>query len=169
MATSMSLYEIDSRIKAIIDGLYDSVDENGEVGEVDFTELEQLQEDRKTKLENIALYIKNTEAEAKAIKAEEEKLTKRRKSLENKAERLRDLMIYSMQASQEPTLETARCKAKLKDNEVTEILDLESIPKEYIKVKVDKSADKTAIKKAIKAGEEITGAQLSIHTTIKID
>lgn len=165
----MTLYDIDSRIKAIIDGLYDSVDENGEVGEVDFTELEQLQEDRKTKLENIALYIKNTEAEAKAIKAEEEKLAKRRKSLENKAERLRNLMITSMQASKEPMLETARCKAKLKDNEQTEILDLDSIPEEYIKVKVDRSADKTAIKKAIKAGEEVAGAQLSIHTTITIN
>lgn len=169
MATSMSLYEIDSRIKAIIDGLYDSVDENGEVGEVDFTELKQLQEDRKTKLENIALYIKNTEAEAKAIKAEEEKLAKRRKSLENKAERLRDLMITSMQEAKEPALETARCKATIKDNEQTEIIDLDSIPEEYIKVKIDRSADKTAIKKAIKAGEEIAGAQLKIHTTITIN
>lgn len=165
----MTLYEIDSRIKAIIDSLYDSVDENGEVGEVDFTELEQLQEDRKTKMENIALYIKNTEAEAKAIKEEEEKLNKRRKSLERKADRLRNLMITSMQEANEPELTTARCKAKIKDNEVTEIIDLDSIPEEYIKIKVDKSADKTAIKKAIKAGTEVAGAIISIHTTIKID
>ena len=165
----MTLYEIDSRIKAIIDGLYDNVDENGEVGEIDFTELLQLQEDRKTKLENIALYIKNTEAEAKAIKEEEEKLSKRRKSLERKADRLRELMITSMHEANEPEIATARCKAKIKDNEVTEIIDLELIPEEYIKVKVDRSADKTAIKKAIKAGEQVTGAVISIHTTIKID
>lgn len=166
---AMSLYEIDSRIKAIIDGLYDAADENGEVGEIDFTELKQLQEDRKTKLENIALYIKNTEAEAKAIKEEEEKLAKRRKRLENKADRLRDLMIFSMQEANEPELSTARCKAKIKDNEVTEILDAELIPEEYIKVKIDRAPDKTAIKKAIKAGAEVAGAKLGIHTTIKID
>ena len=167
---AMSLYEIDSRIKAIIDGIYDAADENGEVTEeIDFTELKQLQEDRKVKLENIALYIKNTEAEAKAIKEEEEKLEKRRKRLENRADRLRDLMINSMKESNEPEIETARCKAKIKDNEVTEILNEELIPEEYFKVKVNKAPDKTAIKKAIKAGTEVAGATLGIHTTITIN
>lgn len=164
----MTLYEIDNRIKAIIDGIYDSVDENGEVGEIDFTELEQLQEDRRTKLENIALYIKNTEAEAKAIKEEETKLATRRKRLENKAERLRALMITSMKEANDPELATARCKAKIKDNEVTLIEDLELIPDEYIKVTVEKKPDKTAIKKAIKAGQEVAGASLGINTTISI-
>ena len=167
---SMSLYEIDSRIKAIIDGIYEAADENGEVaGEIDFTELKQLQEDRKTKLENIALYIKNTEAEAKAIKEEEAKLENRRKRLENRAGRLRELMINSMKEAKEPELETARCKAKIKDNEVTEIINKEIIPEEYFKVKINREPDKTAIKKAIKAGTEVAGAALGIHTTISID
>lgn len=165
----LSLYEIDSRIQSIIDRLYDTVDENGEVGEIDFTELEQLQEDRKTKLENIALYIKNTEAEAKAIKEEEDKLSKRRKSLENRAERLRALMINSMKEANEPELATARCKARIKDNEQTDIIDLDAIPEEYINVKVERKPDKTAIKKAIKAGQQVAGAQIIINTTIKID
>ena len=165
----LSLYEIDSRIKGIIDGLYDSVDENGEVGEVDLTELLQLQEDRKTKLENIALYIKNLDAEAKAIKEEEEKLTKRRKSIENKADRLRALIIASMKEAGDDKLETARCKAKIKDNEQTEIIDLEQIPEEFISIKTEKKPDKTAIKKAIKAGQTVAGAQIIINTTIKID
>lgn len=166
---SLSLYEIDSRIKTIINNMFETVDENGEVGEIDFTELKQLQEDRKTKLENIALYIKNTEAEAKAIKEEEDKLKTRRKSLENRAERLRDLMIRSMKEAGEPELATSRCKAKVKDNEQTEIIDLNLVPEEYIKVKIDRDADKTAIKKAIKAGVEVAGAHIIIHSTIKID
>jgi hypothetical protein len=167
---AMSLYEIDSRIKAIIDNLYEAADENGEVdAEIDFSELKQLQEDRKTKLENIALYIKNTEAEAKAIKEEEEKLKTRRERLENRADRLRDLMITSMQEAKEPELETARCKARIKDNEVTEIINEDLIPEEFIKVKIKRDPDKTAIKKAIKAGTEVAGATLGIHTTIKID
>lgn len=164
----LSLYEIDSRIKAIIDGICASADENGEVGEIDFTELRQLQEDRKVKLENIALYIKNVEAEAEAIKAEEEKLNKRRKSLENKGQRLRELLINSMKENKEPELATARCKAKLKENKVTEIIELDLIPEEYIRVKVDKKPDKTAIKKAIESGTEVAGATISINTTVTI-
>lgn len=165
---NMSLYEIDSRIRAIIDGIYDAADEDGVVEEIDFTELKQLQEDRKTKLENIALYIKNTEAEADAIKAEEEKLTARRKRLENKAKRLREYIINSMKENKDEPLKTARCEVSIKDNEKTDITDLESIPEEFIKVKVEKNPDKTAIKKAIKAGQTVPGAQIIINTTLTI-
>lgn len=166
--TNMSLYEIDSRIKAIIDSLYEAADEDGVVGEIDFTELKQLQEDRKTKLENIALYIKNTEAEAAAIKAEEEKLKARRERLENKAKRLREYVINSMKENKDEPLKTARCEVSIKDNEKTDITDLESIPEEFIKVKTERNPDKTAIKKAIKAGQKVPGAQIIINTTLTI-
>ena len=166
--TNMSLYEIDSRIRAIIDGIYDAADEDGVVEEIDFTELKQLQEDRKTKLENIALYIKNTEAEAAAIKAEEEKLKARRERLENKAKRLREYVINSMKENKDEPLKTARCEVSIKDNEKTDITDLESIPEEFIKVKTERNPDKTAIKKAIKAGQKVPGAQIIINTTLTI-
>ena len=165
---NMSLYEIDSRIRAIIDSIYDAADEDGVVEEIDFTELKQLQEDRKTKLENIALYIKNTEAEAAAIKAEEEKLKARRERLENKAKRLREYVINSMKENKDEPLKTARCEVSIKDNEKTDITDLESIPEEFIKVKTERNPDKTAIKKAIKAGQKVPGAQIIINTTLTI-
>lgn len=168
----MTLYEIDSRIKAIIDAIYNNVDENGEVtGELDFTELEQLQEDRKTKMENIALYIKNLEAEADAIKAEEEKLKARREKTTKKAEGLRNRLVYSMQTNNEPEISTPRCHAKIKTTESTEILDASQIPEQYINVKIkeERNPDKTAIKKAIKAGEQIAGAQIKINTKVVID
>ena len=164
----MSLYEIDTRIKAIIDSIYEAADEDGVVEEIDFTELKQLQEDRKAKLENIALYIKNTEAEAAAIKAEEEKLTARRKRLENKAGRLREYVINSMKENKDEPLKTARCEVSIKDNEKTDITDLESIPEEFIKVKTERNPDKKAIKKAIKAGQKVPGAQIIIDTTLTI-
>lgn len=164
----MSLYEIDTRIKAIIDSIYEAADEDGVVEEIDFTELKQLQEDRKTKLENIALYIKNTEAEAAAIKVEEEKLTARRKRLENKAGRLREYIINSMKENKDEPLKTARCEVKLKDNEKTDVTDFDSIPAEFIRTKVEKDADKVAIKKAIKAGQQVPGARLIINTTLTI-
>lgn len=168
----MTLYEIDSRIKAIIDSLYDTVDENGEVGEVDFTELEQLQTNRETKMENIALYIKNLEAEAEAIKKEEDKLKARREKTTRKAESLRNRMIYSMQANNEPEIWTPRCHCKIKTTESTEVTDLNQIPEEFIRIKIpepERSADKTAIKKAIKAGATIGGAYIKINTKVVIE
>ena len=164
-----SLYEIDFQIKSILDSILDAVDENGEVMDPDFEALESLNEERKTKMENIGLYIKNIEAEATAIKAEEESLAGRRKRLENKAERLRGCLVRSMTANNEKDFSTARVAAKIKTTESTEILDIDQIPKEYIKVKTEYSADKTAIKKAIKAGEVVNGATIRVNTKINIE
>ena len=164
-----SLYEIDYQIKAIIDSIFDAVDENGEVtGDVDFEALEQLQAERQQKLENIALYIKNLDSDAAAIKAEEEALASRRKRTEKKAERLRNLLIHSMAENGDTDFTTARCACKIKNSERTEILDVNLIPDEFINVKVEKSPDKTAIKKAIKAGAEVAGATIVVNTTINI-
>lgn len=165
----MTLYEIDSQIKAIIDSIYDEVDENGEVGEIDFSALEDLKEERRNKMENIALYIKNLEAEAKAIKDEEEKFTKRRKRLENKAEGLRGLLIRSITENGDKDFSTARCSAKVRESDVTDILDEELIPREYMKESIKYSPDKAAIKKAIKSGIEVSGARVIVNRTIKIE
>lgn len=165
----MTLYEIDSQIKGIIDRLYDEMDENGEVGEVDFSALEELKEERQKKLENIALYIKNLDAEADAIKNEEDNLAKRRKRLARRAEGLKYLLIKSITENGEKEFATARCSAKVRESDVTEIMDINLIPKEYLKEKVEVSADKTAIKKAIKAGAEVSGARVVVNKTIRIE
>lgn len=166
---SMSLYEIDARIKAIIDGIMDAADEEtGEVGEIDLTELHELQEARETKLENIALYAKNLAVEASAIKDEENALADRRKRLERKCERMKGILINAMKEDGNKKISSPRFEAVLRDNKKTEILDPEAIPDEFINVKVEKAPDKTAIKKAIEAGQEVAGAQLIINTTISI-
>lgn len=164
----MSLYEIDSRIKAIIDSIYDSADDNGEVGEIDLTELQELQEAREVKLENIALYAKNLASEASAIKEEEIILATRRKRLESKCERLKGILINAMKEDGNKKISSPRFEAVLRESKKTEITDMEKIPEEFIVTKVEKNPDKTAIKKAIEAGQEIAGASVVMNTTITI-
>ncbi len=165
----MSLYEIDSQIKGIIDKIYSADDFDGEITEADFDELRQLKEDRQVKLENIGLYIKNLEAEAAAIKAEEENLYKRRKRAENKAEGLRNLLINSLIENGENEFSTTRIRAKIRNSEKTEIVDLDSIPEEFVEVKTTKQPDKKKIKEAIKAGIEVSGAQIVTNQTVRIE
>ena len=167
-----SLYEIDSSIKAIIDSLYDSVDENGEVGEIDFTALEELQEERKAKIENIALYIKNCNAEAAAIKNEIDTLKKRMERLQRKSEGLGGLLVSSLQANNDKKFESARCVVKIRSSETTEIDDQSLIPAEFIREithETEYQPDKVAIKKAIKAGQQIAGAHLKVNTKAVIE
>lgn len=165
----MSLYEIDTRISAIIENMFATVDENGEISEeIDLSELEELQEARQVKLENIALYIKNLAVEASAIKEEENTLKDRRKRLESKCERLEAILINAMKQDGNKKITSPRFEAVLRDNKKTEIRDASLIPEEFLNVKVEKTPDKTAIKKAIEAGQEVAGAEIIINTTISI-
>ena len=171
----MSLYTIDQEIKNVIDSLYDRVDENGElidVSETDLEALSQLKQERQTKLENIALYCKNLDSEAAAIKAEEEALKKRRERIERKSDGLKTLMINSLLANGDKAFETTRCCAKIRESTATEILNADLIPEKFIKVKTfepEYNPDKTAIKKAINAGETVPGAQLKVNRKLNIE
>ena len=165
---SMSLYEIDSRIQAILDGIMDAADENGEVGEIDLTELKELQAARETKLENIALYAKNLAVEASAIKNEENTLAERRERLERKQERLEAILISAMKADGNKKISSPRFEAVIRDSKKTNIIDESLIPKEYMNVKTTTTPDKTAIKKAIEAGKKVAGAELVANSTITI-
>lgn len=89
----MKLYEIDQKIQALVDGAVD--EETGEVV-IDLEELEALQMERENKLEGIALVIKNLTADADAIRAEEKKLSDRRKVMENKVERLKGWLAFAL-------------------------------------------------------------------------
>lgn len=164
----MTLYEIDSRIKEIIDSIYDAADENGEIGDVDLSELMELKEAREVKLENIALYAKNLAVEALAIKEEENTLAERRKRIERKCERMKGILINAMKEDGNKKISSPRFEAVLRDSKKTDIIDETLIPEEYMNVKVTKTPDKTAIKKAIESGKKVAGATLVDNTTISI-
>ena len=84
----MSIYDINKAIVALVDM------ETGEVS--DEQALDALQMARDEKIENIGCYLKDTLAEAKAIKEEEDNLAARRKAVENRAERLKNLLAYAL-------------------------------------------------------------------------
>ncbi len=163
-----SLYEIDRDIQAFIDGLFAMADENGEV-DIDMDILEDLKEQRQTKLENIALYIKNLASEASAIKEEENTLSERRKRLERKCERLKGILVRSMVENGEKELSSARYCAKIRDSKATEIYDDNILPPKYIIGKTTYSFDKMAIKKDIEAGNEVAGARIIVNHNLKIE
>lgn len=163
-----SLYEIDRDIKAFIDGLFAIADENGEV-DIDMDILEDLKEQRQTKLENIALYIKNLASEASAIKEEEKSLAERRKRLESKCERLKGILVRSMMENNEKELSSARYCAKIRNSKATEVYDESIIPSDYLIEKTTYAPDKKAIKEAIESGKEVAGARIITNHNLQIE
>lgn len=85
----MTLFEINQAILDCVD------EETGEV--IDTSALDKLQMEKEEKIGNIAAYIKNLKAEAKALKEEENILSARRKACENKEARLKDYLQEALQ------------------------------------------------------------------------
>lgn len=156
MQKMATLYEIDGEITACID------EETGEI--IDFERLSELTVERNAKLEGVALWIKNLESDATAIKAERDTLDKRMKSAENKAKSLREWLKNALEFQQ---FETARVRVSFRKSEQTEI-DESILDKKWCREKVTYTPDKTAIKNAIKAGQTVAGAELVINQNIQI-
>ena len=95
----MSIYEIEQSIIGLIDP------ETGEI--MDFEALEALNMERDEKIENVALWIKNLNAEAKAIREEERNLAERRKYAENKAESLKRYLELNLHGEKFTTAKVA--------------------------------------------------------------
>ncbi len=159
------LYNITSNYLDILNNL--EIDE--ETGELlNFDKLEELDSKLEDKAEAVALYIKNEQSIAGQIKQEEASLAARRKQHENKAERLKDYLSYSLLSANKLKIETSKASLSFRKSESVEVNDIDLIPKEFIKVKTTESADKTAIKKALKSGQNIDGAVLKINQNLQI-
>ena len=159
----MTIYEIDQAIMECVDL------ETGEI--IDTEQLDKLQMERDTKLENVACWIKELKAEAEAIKAEKQILANRQKVAENKAESLKKYLAYALDGHK---FSTAKCAVSFRNTESVEITPegLEALTKEHDELLTYKAPEpnKTAIKNAIKNdGLNVAGVQLvqNISTIIK--
>ena len=160
----MTLYEIKSEYLAALDNI--EVDEDGVIVNAD--ELETLAGQFDEKAEAVGLYIKNLEAEEKAIKAEMDSLKGRAAAKAAKAERLKEYLAGAMLQTDRKVLETAKIRLSFRRS-VAVVIDNEAeIPAEYMRVKHTEMPDKVALKDALKAGEDIPGARLEECQNLQI-
>lgn len=120
-----------------------------------------------SKLEDICKVMKNLEAKASAYKAEIDRMTARKKTLDNGVKRLKESMLTYMLASNTKKKEAGLFTLSVGKSKSVTITDISKLPKEYVfpqEVKVDK----TGLGKALRAGEEIDGAELTESEYISI-
>ena len=158
----MTIYEIDQAIMECVDL------ETGEI--IDTEQLDMLQMEREEKLENVACWIKDLNAEAEAIKAEKQILANRQKVAENKVESLKKYPAYALDGQK---FSTAKCAVSFRNTESVEVTEegLEALMKEHDELLTYKAPEpnKKAIKDAIKDGLSVAGVQLvqNVSTIIK--
>ena len=152
----MTLYDIDHALLELCDP------DTGEL--LDFDAFAKLQMARDNKLENIALWVKDLDAQAKAIKQEEAALENRRKPLENKRDRLKAYLSQMLDGNK---FETARCSVTFRKTTSVDISDLGEVVRwakqnNHMECVREKPAEvsKHDVAKLLKAGIEIPRAVL---------
>lgn len=151
----MKLYELTEQLKD-----FNELVESGEIPEDAVRDtFESLEGQFNDKAISCGHYLKSLEAESEVIDIEIKRLTALKKTRQNALDKFKDYLRENMERTNINKIECPLFSISLGvSQDVVEISDLNSLPKEYKKVKTE--ADKTAIKKALKAGEDIPGAKL---------
>ena len=160
-----ALYEINQDILDCVDL------ETGEI--LDTEKLDALQIEKETKLEGVALWVKDLKAEAAAVKEEADKLTARKKALDNKIEGLKAWLLRALDGEK---LKTPRCNvyqthsqklAVADEGKLIDFLHTLEEPEKFLRFK-DPELKKDEIKKALKDGTIIPGAELEETESVVI-
>jgi homoserine dehydrogenase len=135
-------------------------------------ELEQMlvinQEQLQTKAGNYAKVIANIQSDSDAIDQEIKRLKAMKDSKERAITRLKDALREAMLVSAIDKIESPLFKLSLRRSEAVEVPVVESLPKFYQNVKTVVTADKVAIKEAIKKGENVFGARIIENYNLQI-
>lgn len=130
--------------------------------------LESLDEALEGKVESVLHFRQHLLNEATALKAEEQRLAERRKLREAKADRLKDYVNECLNVAGVKKLETPLYTVSYRKSDIVEITDAKALPVGFLRTNTTTNPDKDAIKKALKAGEVINGAQLVTKANLQI-
>jgi hypothetical protein len=163
----MKLYDIQKEISTVQDMLEEwAIEHDGDITEFPLNEnLSSIEMAREDKLLSIACVIKDYEGEAEAIDAEMKRLAQRKKSAQSKAESVRSWLEANIIEGEK--LADSRAEIGWRKSSYLEVnCEPEQLPSHLTKVSI--IADKTAIKDAIKKGENVLGCQILNRQNMQI-
>jgi hypothetical protein len=142
--------------------------EEGEITAELETSLVINQEELQQKAINYAYVIKTVEYDISAIDEELKRLQAVKKAKNNVIDRMKESVvnamgIYGMEKISSPTMNLS-----LRKSESIQIINESQIPDGFKTQKITITPDKTRIKEAIKDGDEVQGAVLSVNYNLQI-
>lgn len=109
------------------------------------------------KADGYAKIIRTLTAQADMLKAEAARMKEREKSFRDRAETIRKNLEAAMLATDKRKIKTAMFTFSIRRNPESVVIDRQdSVPERFLKFK-EPEIDKIAIKKALKAGENLDG------------
>ena len=151
----MKLYELPEQL-AVLDDLIDQGALDDDMLAVALETVGNLVED---KIDGITRLVKNWQAESDAISNEIVRLRDRQASLDNQMQRLKTYALDCLRAANMRKVKLPIVTAYIGTSKSVQVdVDVDALPEAYRRVVV--SADKTALKKALDAGEIVDGVSI---------
>lgn len=161
----MKLYEIPDEYRKVLEGV--QVDE--ETGEILGTDaIVEFAGDLNETIKNTGLYLFELDSEAQQIDAQIKRLKARKDGMKRRADTLKNLMLDAMTSTGLQKVSDPLVTVYLRKSTATIVDNMELIPKDLLRVKVEKSPDLVAISKTIKSGIEVPGAHLEERQNVNI-
>lgn len=120
------------------------------------------------KAENMAKLIRNLESDRLAYKEEEDRLKTKRQAVENKLEWLKTYLKDCMKLTGKTKFKSGVFKFSIQKNPVSvNITNKKIIPEDYL-IPQPLKVNNTTLKKALKDGIEVPGAELKLTEGLRI-
>ena len=133
--------------------------------------MEGIKGELEDKAVGYAKVMKNMEAETAGLKAEIDRLTSRKRAIDNNVARMKTALQQSMILTGQTDIKTDLFSFKIQKNPAAVVMDeqhIENIPDKYLTYH-EPTVNKTAIKEALKAGEDLDGiAHLEQSESLRI-
>lgn len=153
-----TLYELTEQWETVADMFYDGETDEQTI----FDTLESIEGEFEDKADNFAKLIRNVLADAEALEKEEKRIYARRKSLENKAKRLKETLQANMEFIGKTKFKTALFTFSVANNGGMQPLtitdNIEDIPGKYL-IPQPPVVNKDAVR-ALLADKEVEWAHL---------
>lgn len=149
----MTLYEMSTAARELYELL-----ESGEIDEQ--TVLDTMESiGASEKLESYVYIQKQLEAEAAAFKAEIDRMTERKRTIERQIERMKAAQVDFMQATGQRKATAGTFTLSLRESKSVKVLDESAIPETWWKPQ-PATLDRAGIKDALKKGESVPGCEI---------
>lgn len=159
----MKLFEIDNQIRSIWDRIASN---GGELTEQDILELESLEVARDEKVKAYGVIIRETMSDITNVNAEIERLTKIKKTMQNKVDWLTSNLECFMKQNEMNEYKSLEVNISFRKSERLEIDKDMTLPKKWLVI--DCKPNKQAIKEFIQGGGKVKGCQIVEKQNIQI-
>ena len=120
------------------------------------------------KIEKLVRLMRNNEGDINSIKSEEERLKKKRQSLENYNKFFKQYIEDAMRLMNQTRLKAGFFHLAIQNNQPSvEVFDEALLPERFL-IEQPPKIDRAGIKELLKAGEEVPGAELKQTEGLRI-